>query len=281
MAPQPHCGWNTQIEHLGFLGVNWDDYDAALFDLDGVLTPTADVHMRAWRELFSGYLAGHGLPEPYVESDYFDYIDGKPRYDGVRSMLESRGITLPEGQPSDPATAETVCGLGNRKNDVFAAVLASEGVDPYPGSVELLDRLAARGTKVAVVSSSRNAPAVLAAAGLADRFSVVVDGTVAAALGLPGKPAPDTFALAAARLGATIERSVVVEDAISGVEAGEAGGFGLVIGVDRGVGAERLGRPEPTSWSATWPMWCRHEGQLRRPADDTGRSAGPVPVPDR
>jgi beta-phosphoglucomutase family hydrolase len=220
--------------------VNWDDYDAALFDLDGVLTPTADVHMRAWQELFSSYLAEHGLGEPYVESDYFDYIDGKPRYDGVRSMLESRGITLPEGEPSDPATSETVCGLGNRKNDVFAAVLAAEGVDPYPGSVALLDRLATRGTKVAVVSSSRNAPAVLAAAGLADRFSVVVDGTVAAGLRLPGKPAPDTFAYAAARLGVSIERSVVVEDAISGVEAGEAGGFGLVIGVDRGVGAERL-----------------------------------------
>jgi len=220
--------------------VNWDDYDAALFDLDGVLTPTADVHMRAWQELFSSYLAEHGLGEPYVESDYFDYIDGKPRYDGVRSMLESRGITLPEGEPSDPPTSETVCGLGNRKNDVFAAVLAAEGVDPYPGSVALLDRLATRGTKVAVVSSSRNAPAVLAAAGLADRFSVVVDGTVAASLRLPGKPAPDTFAYAAARLGVSIERSVVVEDAISGVEAGEAGGFGLVIGVDRGVGAERL-----------------------------------------
>jgi beta-phosphoglucomutase family hydrolase len=220
--------------------VDWDDYDAALFDLDGVLTPTAEVHMRAWEELFSSYLTGHGITEPYVESDYFDYIDGKPRYDGVRSMLTSRGIGLPEGEPSDPPTAETVCGLGNRKNEVFAAVLASEGVAPYPGSVRLLDHLAMRGTRLAVVSSSRNAPAVLAAAGLASRFGVVVDGGVSARVGLRGKPAPDTFVYAAAQLGTSAERAVVVEDALSGVEAGQAGGFGLVIGVDRGVGADRL-----------------------------------------
>ncbi|HET9650073.1 MAG TPA: beta-phosphoglucomutase family hydrolase [Microlunatus sp.] len=220
--------------------MNWDDYDAALFDLDGVLTPTAEVHMRAWAQLFTDYLAQRGVAEPYAESDYYDYIDGKPRYDGVRSMLAARGITLPEGSPSDPSDAETVCGLGNRKNDVFAAVLADEGVQPYPGSVQLLDHLAERGTKLAVVSSSRNAPAVLAAAGLSDRFPVVVDGVVAAEHGLSGKPAPDTFIYAARQLGATLVRSVVVEDALSGVEAGEAGGFGLVIGVDRGVGAERL-----------------------------------------
>ncbi|GAA3609834.1 HAD family hydrolase [Microlunatus ginsengisoli] len=220
--------------------MDWDDYDAVLFDLDGVLTPTADVHMRAWAQLFSSYLNEHPEAAPYAESDYFDYIDGKPRYDGVRSMLASRDITLPEGDPTDPPTAETVCGLGNRKNEEFASVLESEGVEPYPGSVALLDHLADRGTKVAVVSSSRNAPAVLAASGLADRFTVVVDGTVAAAHRLPGKPAPDTFVYAARQLGASIERSVVVEDALSGVEAGQAGDFGLVIGVDRGVGADRL-----------------------------------------
>jgi beta-phosphoglucomutase family hydrolase len=220
--------------------VNWDDYDAVLFDLDGVLTPTAEVHMRAWAQLFTDYLTQRGDTEPYVENDYFDYIDGKPRYDGVRSMLTSRGITLPEGDPSDPPTAETVCGLGNKKNDVFAAVLAEEGVEPYAGSVRLLDHLADRGIKLAVVSSSRNAPAVLAAAGLTQRFPVVVDGMVAAAKGLRGKPSADTFVYAADQLGATLDRSVVVEDALSGVEAGESGGFGLVIGVDRGVGADRL-----------------------------------------
>ncbi len=226
-----------------------DDFDlsryrAVLFDLDGVLTPTAEVHMRAWQQLFTGYLADHADAYPdaagYAESDYFDYIDGKPRYEGVASFLASRGIELPAGDPSDPPTAETVCGLGNRKNDAFAAVLADEGVAPYPGSVAFLDRVAAAGLAVAVVSSSRNAPAVLAAAGLDDRFEVVVDGEVAAAEGLPGKPQPDTFWTAAERVGASRQDSIVVEDAISGVAAGRAGDFGLVIGVDRGVGADRL-----------------------------------------
>lgn len=220
--------------------MNWDEYDAALFDLDGVLTPTAEVHMRAWAQLFSGYLAERGVSQPYAESDYFDYIDGKPRYDGVRAMLASRGISLPEGEPDDSPDSETVCGLGNRKNDLFAAVLRDEGVEPYPGSVRLLDHLAEKGTRVAVVSSSRNAPAVLSAAGLADRFDVVVDGEVAAARGLAGKPAPDTFRFAAEQLDAAVSKAVVVEDALSGVEAGHAGGFGLVVGVDRGVGAQRL-----------------------------------------
>ena len=220
--------------------MNWDDFDAALFDLDGVLTPTADVHMHAWDAMFNAYLAGVGEQRPYTSEDYFAYVDGKPRYDGVRSFLASRGIVLPDGDPFDPPAAETVCGLGNRKNEVFSRILASDGVMPYPASVALLDHLAARGTKVAVVSSSRNAPAVLAAAGLADRFTVVVDGQVASARGLPGKPAPDTFLQAAADLGATAERSVVLEDATSGVTAGRAGAFGLVVGVDRGAGADAL-----------------------------------------
>lgn len=220
--------------------MNLGDFDTVLFDLDGVLTPTAEVHMRAWEQLFSGYLAERGIDEPYVESDYFDYIDGKPRYEGVRSFLASRGIELPYGTPDDPADAETVCGLGNRKNAVFASVLETEGVAPYAGSVAFLDHLAAIGTKVAVVSSSRNAPAVLVAAGLADRFEVVVDGVVAAREGLAGKPSPQTFVYAAEQFGTPVERAVVVEDALSGVEAGHAGEFGLVIGVDRGVGADRL-----------------------------------------
>lgn len=220
--------------------MNWDDYDAALFDLDGVLTPTADVHMRAWQRMFIDFLTKRGVGEPYQESDYFDYIDGKPRYDGVRSFLASRGITLADGEPDDDANTETVCGLGNRKNAFFSSVLADEGVEPYPGSVALLDHLAERGVKMAVVSSSRNAPAVLAAAGLAERFDVVVDGEVAAAHGLEGKPSGQTYVFGAERLSVQPARTVVLEDALSGVAAGRDGRFALVVGVDRGVGADRL-----------------------------------------
>lgn len=225
--------------------VDWDQYDAALFDLDGVVTPTAEVHMRAWAAMFNDYLAA--LPAtagvgqaPYTDQDYFDYVDGKPRYDGVRTFLLARGIALPEGDPSDAPEAETVAGLGNRKNRYFGKVLAEEGVQAYPGSVRLLDALRERGMPMAIVSSSRNAPAVLAAAGVTDYFQTVMHGGVAAERQLSGKPAPDTFLAAAADLGATAERSVVLEDAISGVQAGAAGGFGLVIGVDRGAGAAAL-----------------------------------------
>ena len=150
--------------------MQWDDYDAALFDLDGVLTPTAEVHMRAWDRMFNDYLAERSASEsaePYTSADYFAHVDGKPRFDGVRTFLASRGIELPEGSTDDAPDAETIGGLGNRKNAVFAAILEEEGVDPYPASVRLLDHLDTRGTAVAVVSSSRNAPVVLAAAGLA------------------------------------------------------------------------------------------------------------------
>jgi beta-phosphoglucomutase family hydrolase len=220
--------------------MSWDNYDAVLFDLDGVLTPTVEVHMRAWQRLFVDFLTKRGIGRPYVESDYFDYIDGKPRYDGVRSFLASRDIQLADGDPTDGPERETVSGLGNRKNEFFSAVLRDDGVQPYAGSVALLDYLAERDIKLAVVSSSRNAPAVLKAAGLDDRFSVVVDGNVAADRQLAGKPAPDTYLDAAEQLGVPRERAVVFEDAISGVEAGRAGRFGLVVGVDRGVGADRL-----------------------------------------
>ncbi|HEY9291881.1 MAG TPA: beta-phosphoglucomutase family hydrolase [Microlunatus sp.] len=215
-------------------------YAAVLFDLDGVLTPTAEVHMRAWQRMFTDFLTRRGDPTPYTDQDYYDYVDGKPRYDGVRSFLDSRGIELPEGSPDDPSEAETVCGLGNRKNDEFSRVLETDGVQPYPGSVRLLDRLADDKVAVAVVSSSRNARPVLRAAGLLDRFTVIVDGNVADERSLPGKPAPDTFLAAAGDLGAPVERAVVMEDASSGVAAGRAGGFGLVVGVDRGAGADRL-----------------------------------------
>lgn len=234
--------------------------DAALFDLDGVLTPTAEVHMRAWSLMFNEFLAarrpssGSGNVggasgndagasanlEPYTEADYFEHVDGKPRYDGVRDFLASRGLQLPYGDPSDPPAAETVCGLGNRKNVSFAHVLATEGVQPYPGSVRLLDYLATTGVQVAVVSSSRNADAVLTAAGLRDRFAVLIDGNLAHTLGLSGKPAHDTYSYAAAALGVPRERAVVFEDAVSGTAAGRAGAFGLVVGVDRGVGAQAL-----------------------------------------
>ena len=221
-------------------GVNWHEYDAALFDLDGVLTPTAELHMRACQQLFVDFLTKRGIDQPYVESDYFNYIDGKPRYDGIRAFLASRHVQLAEGDPSDSPQVETVCGLANRKNEFFIALLRDEGVRPYAGSVQLLDHLAECGTKVAVVTSSRNASAVLEAADLGPRFDVVVDGNVAAEKGLRGKPSPDTFVDAADQLGVPVERAAVFEDAVSGVQAGRAGGFGLVVGVDRGVGAQRL-----------------------------------------
>jgi beta-phosphoglucomutase family hydrolase len=219
--------------------LDWTAYDAVLFDLDGVVTPTAEVHMRAWAALFSEYLRARGVA-PYTDADYFAYIDGAPRYDGVASLLASRGLELPWGDPSDEPTAETVCGLGNRKNAAFHEVLAAGGVRPYPGSVQVMDMLRERGIRVAIVSSSANAPEVLRAAGLSDRFDAVVDGSVARAQRLAGKPRPDTYLYGAKLLHAAPERTVVVEDALSGVEAGAAGGFGLVIGVDRGAGAEAL-----------------------------------------
>lgn len=223
--------------------LDWTALDAFLFDLDGVITPTAEVHMRAWAEMFNAFLTeydGPGDRAPYTDADYYAHVDGKPRYDGVRDFLASRGIDLLEGTSDDPASAATVRGLGNRKNDAFNAVLARDGVTAYPGSVALLDHLRERGLPLAVVSSSVNAPAVLAAAGLSDRFRTVVSGAVAEERGLPGKPAPDTFVYAAEVLGVAPERAVVLEDALSGVRAGAAGGFAAVVGVDRGAGAAAL-----------------------------------------
>jgi beta-phosphoglucomutase family hydrolase len=219
--------------------VAWDAVDAVLFDLDGVITPTAEVHMHAWAEMFTPFLAEHGVA-PYTEQDYFAYVDGRPRYDGVAALLEARGIDLPWGDPSDSPDTDTVCGLGNRKNDMFGEVLARDGVTPYPGSVRLIDVLEERSTPMAVVSSSANAPDVLRAAGLLERFAAVVDGAVAREHSLPGKPRPDTFQYAADVLGVPHDRAVVVEDAVSGVQAGAAGRFAVVVGVDRGAGAETL-----------------------------------------
>ena len=219
--------------------VDWSTVDAVLFDLDGVITPTAEVHMHAWAEMFASYLSGQDVA-PYTDQDYFAYVDGKPRYAGVSALLASRGIELPWGEPDDTADMFTVCGLGNRKNVLFSEILAREGVQAYPGSVDLLDALDARGTRMAIVSSSANAPAVLEAAGLSSRFETVVDGEVARKHELAGKPRPDTYEFAADVLGVPHPRAVVVEDAVSGVEAGAAGDFALVVGVDRGAGAQTL-----------------------------------------
>ena len=219
------------------------EFTAHLFDLDGVITPTAEVHMRAWARMFDEFLASRGIAEPYTDADYFAHVDGRPRYDGVRSFLTSRGITLPEGEDTDPghqsAGAETVRGLGNRKNDQVLSLLRAEGVAPYPGTVTFLDALPAD-ARLAIVSSSRNAEEVLRGAGLLERFEHIVDGNVAAREGLPGKPSPDTFLHAARLLGVEPSRAVVYEDAVSGVRAGADGNFGAVIGVDRGAGAAEL-----------------------------------------
>lgn len=213
---------------------------AILFDLDGVLTPTAVVHERAWQELFDGFLATVPEAQGYRESDYFDHIDGKPRFDGVRDFLASRGIVLPEGPTDDDPAHDTVHGLGNRKNKVFNDIVAAGGVQPYEGSLRFIEAALQRGLKLAVVSSSRNAVPVLKAAGLSDYFPVVVDGVVAVSEGLPGKPNPDTYQYAARLLGLPSEECVVVEDAVSGVQAGSAGSFHSVIGVDRGAGRKTL-----------------------------------------
>jgi len=215
-------------------------YDAVLFDLDGVLTPTAEVHMHAWRTMFEELFAAWGISAPYTDEDYFEYLDGKKRYDGVASLLRSRDIEVPWGEPSDPPEAETICGIGNRKNVVFERVLRAEGIAPYPGSLALLDVLTTAGTPVAVVSSSKNAEEVLRVAGLRDRFPVVMDGVIAERDHLASKPAPDVFLEGARMLGVDPARAVAVEDAISGVQSAVAGGFALVIGVDRGVGASAL-----------------------------------------
>lgn len=220
--------------------------DAVLFDLDGVLTPTAEVHARAWKRLFDEFLAARSkrTGEPFfafdAHDDYVRYVDGRPRYDGVASFLQARGIDLPRGTPDDPDDAETVYGLGRRKDRYFRQVLDSEGVSPYPSSVELVGRVRAAGIRVAVVSASKNTHAVLRAAGIEDLADAVVDGNIAEQLALPGKPSPATYLEAARRVQATPARAAVVEDAVVGVEAGRAGAFGLVIGVDRGAGSAAL-----------------------------------------
>lgn len=212
------------------------DYGAFLFDLDGVVTPTVELHKRAWWQTFDEVFERHGAA-PYGEADYFSSLDGRPRFEGVETLLRARGIELPQGD-ADADDLDSVIGIGNRKNRRFAETLERDGIDAYPGTVRLLDAL--EGRPLAIVSSSRNAEAVLAASGLRDRFSVVVDGMVAAAQGIPGKPAPDTFVRASELLHCPPERAVVFEDADSGVIAAKRGDIGLVIGVDRGAGEASL-----------------------------------------
>ncbi len=214
-------------------------FDAFLFDLDGVLTDTASIHAACWKRMFDGYLRerAEASDEPFVpfeiDTDYHLYVDGKPRFDGVRDFLTSRGITLPEGSQTDPAGHDTVCALGNLKNDMVNEVIDTEGVEAYAGSVAFLEALQAAGKKIGLVSSSANARHVLDVADLTRFIQVRVDGAVAAQRQLKGKPAPDTFLEAARDLGVEASAAVVIEDAISGVQAGRAGSFGCVVGVAR------------------------------------------------
>jgi beta-phosphoglucomutase family hydrolase len=223
-----------------------DGVRACLFDLDGVLTETATVHAAAWEEMFDHYLrelAGRAGEEfvPFDPvADYGEYVDGKPRADGVRSFLSARGIELPDGDPSDPPGAETISGLGNRKNELVLRMIRERGVEAYPGSVRYLEAARDAGLRLAVVSSSSNARDVLAAAGIEGFFEARIDGVVAEHERLKGKPAPDTFLAGARELGATPDEGAVFEDALAGVAAGRAGGFACVVGVDRVGHADAL-----------------------------------------
>ena len=247
----------------GAAPIEWAAYEAVLFDLDGVLTATARLHAASWKRMFDRFLADReaaaggagsagsagletgaptGAPaggpagacfRPFEDRDYTRYVDGRPRYDGVRAFLESRGITLPDGEPSDAPGDGTVCALGNRKNALFHELVATEGVETYDGSLAVVRHLRANGVRTAVVSSSRGCGEILDAAGIADRFELRVDGLTAEAEGLAGKPAPDMFVHAARAMGIPPDRAAVVEDAIAGVQAARGGGFGLVVAIDR------------------------------------------------
>lgn len=209
---------------------------ACLFDLDGVLTRTAVVHAAAWKEMFDDFLRqrdGDGFRPFDPVADYDAYVDGRPRADGVRSFLAARGIELPDGSPDDPPERDTVNGLGNRKNRLVLAKIRTDGVEAYPGSVTFAEAVRAAGLRTAVVSSSANCHDVLVAAGIEKLLDVRVDALVATRLGLAGKPSPDTYLQAARELGADPEQAAVFEDALVGMDAGRAGGFGYVVGVDR------------------------------------------------
>lgn len=208
---------------------------ACLFDLDGVVTRTAVVHAAAWKETFDAFLREREGEDvrPFDDADYGRYVDGLPRADGVRAFLASRGVELPEGAPGDPPDAPTVHGLGNRKNRLLLEKIRTGGVEVYDGTLRYIERARARGLRTAIVSSSANCRDVLRAIGAEDLFDVRIDGLIAAERGLPGKPRPDTFLAAARELGVEPARAAVFEDALSGMDAGRAGRFGYVVGVDR------------------------------------------------
>jgi beta-phosphoglucomutase family hydrolase len=212
-----------------------------LFDLDGVLTDTAAVHMAAWKEMFDAFLADRG-DSPFTTEDYEEYVDGKPRTDGVRDFLAARDITLPEGSPDDPTTATTINGLGNRKNEAVQRRIRTDGVRVFEGSRRYLQAAQEAGLRRAVVSSSANTEEVLEVTGLAQYVELRVDGVTIRTEGLRGKPAPDTFLAAAKQFGVEPSQAAVFEDALAGVEAGKAGGFGYVVGVDRVGQADALSK---------------------------------------
>jgi beta-phosphoglucomutase family hydrolase len=225
-----------------------DDIRAFLFELDGVLTQTAKVHAAAWKDTFDAFLraeaartGGQFVPFDAV-ADYDTYVDGRPRLDGTRAFLRSRGVDLPEGSPADPSGTRSVNGVSSAKNDTVLGMIHDRGVQPYRGSVEYVHRLRDLGLPRAVVSSSANCRDVLRAAGIDELFDVVVDGLVATREGLPGKPAPDTYLAAARLLGVEPRHAAVFEDALAGVASGRAGGFGAVVGVNRTGQAEELRR---------------------------------------
>jgi beta-phosphoglucomutase family hydrolase len=219
---------------------------AGLFDLDGVLTETATLHAAAWKEMFDGFLQEHAerTGEQFVPfdaaDDYEEYVDGKPREDGVESFLASRGIELPVGDPADPPEAETIAGLGNRKNELVLTLIRQRGARVYEGSVRYVRAARAAGLRTAVVSASKNTREVLAAVGIEDLFEERIDGVAREELHLRGKPAPDTFLAAATALGVAPAEAAVFEDALAGVAAGRSGGFGFVVGVDRVGHADAL-----------------------------------------
>jgi beta-phosphoglucomutase family hydrolase len=267
-APDPDPDPDPDPESVGLpVGIR-----ACLFDLDGVLTDTASVHSAAWTEMFDAFLSGPGCPDgancqPFTESDYERYVDGKPRLDGTRTFLQSRQIELPDGQPDDTSGTATVHGLSNAKNNLVLQKIKKDGVETFPGSVAYARAVGAAGLHRAVVSSSANTRNVLAVTGITDLFEIVVDGITAREQHLAGKPAPDTFLAAAKQLGVPPAEAAVFEDALSGVAAGRAGRFGRVIGVERH--RSDAGRAELRSHGAD--VVVRDLSELLGPAETPGR----------